>query len=182
VSRRVPTPLAAVLVALCQCASGPDLDRAVTLGATDRVVVVYAQPRREFQQTLLTNTVMDAAELYSSPNGDPLAKVLSQDGMQLLLDGLATVGFFDWARPGPLPDAASVIVVRINDDEKTWSKTSGMQIDEIRAYHDAMATFQNVYNQTASFHPSRGQNDVLEEHEKLRSRFEEYLERKKAKQ
>lgn len=166
-------------VLLAQCASGPDLERHVTLTPADRVAVVFSQPRRNFKQSLLGAGLVDATAFYSSRDSDPLAKVLSNDGMQLLLDGLATTGFFEHARQhigGGQPDvphALSSIHVGINDAAWTWANHPGMDPDEAGRYGQCLATFQNVYNSTSAFHSAGDTRTLLDEHRRLRARWEQ---------
>jgi hypothetical protein len=156
------------------CASGPDLVRVVTLEDGQPVTVRYEQYASGLRQTLLTEGVVAAREFYSTRESDPLAKVMSTAQMQVLLDALATHGFFDRARPLDPGDAVSSISVRIDDRELLWAKRSTMQIEELTAYHQAMATFLNLYNATEAYHSS-GEDRIQDEAERIRRRNEEAL-------
>jgi hypothetical protein len=121
-----PAPAtAALLLLLAQCASGPQLTRRVELAPADKVVVRMVQPpsrevTHEVRQTLCTDTVVDPQSLYSSRSADQLTKVLGTDQMQILVDALATAGFFDHARAEPVPNASSWLTVAVNGEDKTW--------------------------------------------------------------
>lgn len=171
-SRALRTLLSAAAL-LAGCASGPSLDRAVTITEDDPVEVVYEQYQSGLRQTLLTPAVVDPKELYSAPGSDPLAKALPTVDMQVVLDTLATYGFFDHAMPMAQAGAVSSLQVRIGPRQQVWSKVPTMGLDELQQYHEAMAAFLNIYNATESFHAGRGDNSVLEEAERLRRRYEE---------
>ncbi len=185
VSRSLRSLLAVAWIAcigLSACASGPSLARAVTIQDSDPVEVVYEQAQSGLRQTLLTESVVTASELYSSRNGDSLAKVLSTAQMQVLLDALATYGFFEHARPGAGEGSAFRLAVRIGSREQAWVKHSGMGVDELTRYHEAMAAFLNIYNATESFHTGRSgagraaaSDGILDEPERLRARNLEAL-------
>lgn len=167
---------------LTACATTPSLTRAVTIGPSDAVEVVYEQAQSGLRQTLLTESVVPANELYSRRDGDSLAKVLSTGQMQVLLDALATYGFFDHARPGTGEGSPFRLAVRIGDREQAWVKHGGMGIDELTRYHEAMAAFLNIYNATDSFHTGRSgagsasaADGILDEPERLRARNLEAL-------
>ena len=169
------TTLAAVGLALCQCVSGPSLKRHVELGETDKVAVVYQQPRSNFSQTLLSDNIVDAQQFYSDSDSDKFSKILSAEGMQLLLDGLATVGYFDNASPVPAPDASAHLLVRINETSYSWSATRSMTSGDAQKFIDAVGTFQNVFNATLSFHTSTGDSTVLDEHRRIQQRNQSIL-------
>lgn len=170
------------VIALSACASSPGLTRAVTIGDSDPVEVVYEQAQSGLRQTLLTESVIPANELYSSREGDSLAKVLSTGQMQVLLDALATYGFFEHARPGTGEGSPFRLAVRIGGREQAWVKHGGMGIDELTRYHEAMAAFLNIYNATESFHTGRSgagasssSDGILDEPDRLRARNLEAL-------
>ncbi len=172
----------AMFAVLTGCATSPNLVRAVTIQDSDPVEVAYEQAQSGLRQTLLTESVIKASELYSSREGDSLAKVLSTAQMQVLLDALATYGFFDHARPGSGEGSPFRIAVRIGNREQAWVKHGGMGIDELTRYHEAMAAFLNIYNATESFHtgrsaagPAAASDGILDEPERLRARNLEAL-------
>lgn len=172
----------AVLIALAGCASSPSLKRAVEIQDSDPVEVIYEQAQSGLRQTLLTESVVPANELYSSREGDSLAKVLSTGQMQVLLDALATYGFFEHARPGTGEGSPFRLAVRIGGREQAWVKHGGMGIDELTRYHEAMAAFLNIYNATDSFHTGRSgagtsaaSDGILDEPDRLRARNLEAL-------
>lgn len=158
------------------CSSGPDLTRVVTIEEGQPVSVRYEQYQSGLRQTLLTEGVVAAHELYSARESDPLAKVMSTEQMQVLLDALATYGFFDRARTLDPGESVSSIAVRIDDRELLWAKRPTMELDELTGYHQALAAFLNLYNATEAFHSS-GESRILDEGERIRRRNEEALRR-----
>lgn len=179
-AKRCCAAIAALVLAAC--ATTPGLTRAVTIGPADPVEVVYEQAQSGLRQTLLTESLVPANELYSRRDGDSLAKVLSTGQMQVLLDALATYGFFDHARPGTGEGSSFRLAVRIGGREQAWVKHGGMGIDELTRYHEAMAAFLNIYNATESFHtgrsaagPAAASDGILDEPERLRARNLEAL-------
>lgn len=166
-SRRLLTSLFGPVL-LLGCASGPPLERAVTIRAGEPVRVSYEQPETGLRQTLQAGDEDDLRDVYSSRESDPFAKVISTEEMQVVLDALATLDYFEHALPEEQPGAVSVIRVRIGDREHAWSKTPAMSVAEIGRYHEAMTAFLNLWNGTEAFHASHGGEAVLEEAARMR--------------
>lgn len=174
-------PLAVFPLLAVACASPPELKRVIELTPTSAVTVVYEQPRQAFRQTLQSDDRITPADFYSARDADPLAKLLSTERMQVLLDALGQKGLFDDARPEPLPGAVATLDVIVDGRSYVWSKSAGMPPQEMRRYHEALTIFLNIYNATESFHVSRGRDAVLEEHERMiRERERQQLERLRA--
>ncbi len=154
-------------LALAQCAAGPALDRWANLSPDDEVVVAYLQPENPksgtpaLQQTLVTNAVIDSETLYSSRDSDPLKKVVGTDTMQLMLDGMATAGFFDHATATPF-GGASVLVVRYAGATHALAWHLGMTPADQDAYRKSLAIFLNVYNGTEAAHAGTGDATVFQ--------------------
>lgn len=156
--------------ALIQCTS---LDRHVTLGPQDRVIVELTQPQtdrtRSIHQTLANEAVLDKDEFYSSRGTDQFTKVVSQANMQVLLDAFATAGFFDRARSQELLANATQLKLKINDDELYFARHPGMQAADRNSFTVCWTAFLDLYNATKAYRTGVGLNTVLEEHREQRS-------------
>ncbi len=162
-----------VLMILTQCAG---LDRHLTIADTDKVVVTLNQPatdklRNTVQQTLASESVVNRDEFYSSRKTDQFTKVISTERMQLLLDGLATAGFFDHATERALLSGGTQIKLAINDRELIYTRRlDPNDPDSIVPFTRCWAAFLEIYNSTAAYRTGVGLNRVLEEHEQQRQR------------
>ena len=151
----------------------------------DEVVVMYLQPENQkagtaaLRQTLVTEAVVAAEEFYSSPDSDPLTKVTPTATMQLMLDGLATAGFF--ARAGrTTPRDSSSLLVRYRGTTYALARHRGMSAADWEAYQKSLSIFLNVYNGTEAFHVGPADREVFRrEQERLnregRARLQEEL-------
>ena len=141
-------------LALCQCASGPAIDRAVTLQPGDEVRVSYRDMARGVRLTLQNEAIETAEALYSRGTGDLAVKVAPDSELQRLLDALATNRFFQIARPdfseGPRP----MLSVEINGQVLTWERQdpSRAEARDLQDFNLCFTYFSYVYNSTESFH------------------------------
>ena len=155
-SRKVFGGLCAL--ALCQCASGPEIERAVTLQLGDEVRVTYRDVARGVQLTLQNESIETAEALYSRGNADPAVKVARDDELQRLLDALATNRFFQIARPFASDSRRPVLSVEINGQVLTWERQdpAGAEARVLRDFNLCFTYFSYVYNSTESFHAGIG--------------------------
>ena len=166
VRRIQPFVVALGAIALLQCASNPSPKFALPPEA--RVVIAYEQPRQGLRQTILGDRVVDPASFYSDKDSDKLAKIASAAQMQILVDGLAECGYFAAAKPRPDTDAVSLLKVEIEGVPQFWSLSGSTPIEARAGYHQALAWFQNVYNQIGAFHTGEGDFDPAAETERIR--------------
>ncbi|MCA8940959.1 MAG: hypothetical protein KDB80_00240 [Planctomycetes bacterium] len=172
----VPLLLIAVLA---QCSS---LDRKVALQPSDQVVVTCYQPAARgkvrhheigaLQQSLATEPRVDEVDYYSAPQTDPLRKLVSTETMQLLLDALATAGYFEHAAPLPaaLPDRPGLIV-DVNGQRSYFGRSPTHEPSVHQVYTVCWTAFQDVYNATKAYRTGVGSNSVREKHaEQMQSR------------
>ena len=157
-------------VALTQCATGSASP--VRIDAETRIAVSYEQPRQALRQSILGERLVDPASFYSAQESDKLAKVATNEQLRILLDGLADCGFFDRAGNASEADAASSIRVEVDGVPRVWSLTPRQSPADRASYHQALAWFQNVYNQIGAFHTGGGNTRLEDEHERLRRNFE----------
>ncbi len=159
---------------LCQCSSAPDLQRAVTLGMDEPARVVFHQAKsskvpKELTQTLCTDAVVrDRASFYSDPSTDQFTKVLGQENMQLLLDGLATAGFFKSARTQVLPGSTAYLRTEVGNQTYFLSRNADLSPTERQAFTQSWAAFIEIYNATNAYRSGNDNNEVLREHERQR--------------
>ena len=142
-------------VTLGACASGPNLRRVVTLQPQDDVMVRYYDSSNGLDQRLQNGSATEATSVYSQRGADPALKVVPDEDMQVLLDALATLGFYEHATPVVSPGAKALLAVDHNGERRVWSRVSGADTpEEITAFNEARTLFLGVFNNTLSFHTS----------------------------
>ena len=164
-SGRAAIPLLLAALLLAACASGPDgppLERVVDLPGDARSAVVYEQAGRDFRQTLLADPTIAPSSFYSTGRTDPLAKLVTVEQLQVVVDALAAQGLFTDARDTTLPGAPASLTVTIGERTWVWSRHPGMSTDELTRYFAALQGFQNIYNRVESFHALPGRDAVTE--------------------
>lgn len=141
-------------LALCQCATAPEVVRVVTLQPGDSVRVVYRDPAQGLSLTLQNEAIERPEALYSSGTANPFIKVARDDDLQGLLDALATHGFFQAARPNLLASDRPALVVEINRQILTWERqrAGSATAAELQNFINSFGYFSYVYNNTESFH------------------------------
>ncbi|MHC5062712.1 MAG: hypothetical protein ACYTG5_01910 [Planctomycetota bacterium] len=156
---------------LCQCSSAPDLKREVTIGPDEPARVVFHQAKsskipKELTQTLCTDAVVrDRASFYSNPNTDQFTKVLGQDNMQLLLDGLATAGFFKSARTQVMPGSTAYLSAEVQGQTYILSRNVNLSPMDRQAFTQSWGAFIEIYNATNAYRSGNDNNQVLREHQ-----------------
>ena len=150
--RRVLSGLCAL--ALCQCATGPEIGRVVTLQPGDEVRVAYRDVARGVQLTLQNESIETAEALYSRGTADSAVKVARDDDLQRLLDALATNRFFQIARPFSPDSGRPALSVEINGQVLTWERQNpaGAEARDLQDFNLCFSYFSYVYNSTESFH------------------------------
>lgn len=156
---------------LTQCAS---LDRAVTIGETDKVRIRLVQAASEkmprpITQTLCTENLVDRDQFYNARNTDQLTKVVPAETMQILLDAFATAGYFDNAAERLTVMGSSELHVEINGKPLAWARTPLLNPDQRAGFVQCWAAFLDTYNRTTAYRTSAEGNDVLEEHRQQRA-------------
>lgn len=143
---------------LCQCQSGPEIKRVVTLEPGDVVRVVYSDQAKGVALTLQNESIEPAETLYSRGTADPFVKVAKDEDLQLLLDALATYGFFQFARPVSPGGGRPALLVEVNDQVLTWERQVASQARavDLQNFNSCYVYFQNAYNGTESFHAGVG--------------------------
>lgn len=160
---------------LCQCST--NLNRNMTIDVDDRVVVIFHQPAspkvtRPLTQTLVTEPVVENRQrFYSDPGTDQLTKVLPVENMQLLLDGLATAGFFARARQQVMPGSTAYLQADFRGESYFLSRTAGMEAAERLTFTRSWIAFQDIYNATAAYRSGDDNNAVLRKHEEQQRRY-----------
>jgi hypothetical protein len=143
-------------LALCQCTSGPEIKRTVTLEPSDSVRVIYRGASGSRALTLQSESIAVARDLYSSGAADPFAKVASDADLQGLLDAFSTYRFFEAARPYSPGNGRAELIVQINGSELAWVRQTGMEatVLDLEDFNRCLGYFSFVYNSTDSFHAS----------------------------
>ena len=141
-------------LAFCQCTSGPEIKRAVTLQPSDVVRVIYRDASQGRALTLQSESIQLAEDLYSSGTADPFAKVATDADLQGLLDALATYRFFEVARPHSPGNGRPELIVEINGQKLAWERQTGMEatVLDLEDFNRCLGYFSFVYNSTDSFH------------------------------
>lgn len=156
---------------LCQCSSGPNLSRAVTIGPNEPARVVFHQAKsskvpKDLTQTLCTDAVVsDRASFYSDPSTDQFTKVLGQNNMQLLLDGLATAGFFKSSRQQVIPGSSAYLRAEVGNQVYILSRNANFPAEERMAFTQSWGVFIEIYNATNAYRSGDDNNEVLRQHE-----------------
>ena len=142
------------ILAFCQCTSGPEIKRAVTLEPSDSVRVMYRDASQGRALTLQSQSIQLAKDLYSSGTADPFAKVATDVDLQGLLDALATYRFFEVARSHSPGNGRAKLIVEIHGQELAWEKQTGMEatVLDLEDFNRCLGYFSFVYNSTDSFH------------------------------
>lgn len=167
-----------LLVAFAQCSS---LDRKVTLAPTDRVAVVCFQPNTrgkamdhdvpELRQSLVTVPEADQVEVYSQRGSDPLLKFVSTETMQLLLDALATAGYFEHATQTTRPPERLALIVEINGRQLQFERSPAFDTKVHGKLTVCWTAFQDIYNATKAYRTGVGTSSVMQKHaEQIRNR------------
>lgn len=145
---------AAALLLCCQCASGPNLPRVVTVVEGERVRVSFTEVSDN--RTLSLQNVSSGAKetVYKDPKSDLGTKVVDDARLQLLLDMLAQAGMFQRTAPVASSTARELLVVEQGGRKLVWSrgpvKVDG--IEAVQAFDQARAYFLAMFNAATAFH------------------------------
>lgn len=130
---------------LCQCASGPAVQRVAELADGDQVEVVYRQGEN-FSQTLRWPADPKRKQPFGSNH---FVRDVERDEMQGLLDSFATLGFFEHEFPPGASGRAS-LAVTLNGRHIHWPSVLGTP-DQIDAFTQCLQVFQFVFNRAPGY-------------------------------
>ncbi len=141
----------AALLAAAACASGPSLERALTIEQGRRTTVRLMQFTEGRVFTLQNKSSGSAAEVYSDTRSDTMTKVVDDEMLQKLLDVFAERGLFASASSRAPAEADDAVIVEQGDRRFVFHRRAP---GAAASYGEAMGYFLNVYNQAEAFHSS----------------------------
>lgn len=145
---------AAVLLLCCQCASGPDLPRVVTVVEGERVRISFTEVSDSRTLSLQNASSGTKETVYKDPKSDLGTKVVEDARLQLLLDMLAQAGMFQRTGPVPSSSARELLVVEQGGRKLVWSRGPVKEdgIEAVQAFDQARAYFLAMFNAATAFH------------------------------
>lgn len=161
---------AAVLLLCCQCASGPDLPRVLTVVEGERVRVSFTEVSDNRTLSLQNASSGTKETVYKDPKSDLGTKVVEDGRLQLLLDMLAQAGMFQRTAPAASASARELLVVDQGGRKLVWSRGPVKEdgIDAVKAFDQARAYFLAMYNGATAFHSRNWDKfDLVEEQARM---------------
>ena len=161
---------AAVLLLCCQCASGPDLPRVVTVVEGERVRISFTEVSDSRTLSLQNASSGTKETVYKDPKSDLGTKVVDDARLQLLLDMLAQAGMFQRTGPVATASARELLVVEQAGKKMVWSRGPVKEdgLETVQAFDQARAYFLAMYNAATAFHSRNWDKfDLVEEQARL---------------
>ncbi len=162
-------PLCLLTLALVQCASGPAIKRAMTLGAGERAEIVFTEG--SMRLSMINASSISPETAYSKASGDIMTKVIADEQMQRLLDGLSALDFFSRAEPARSREAKAAIEV-VHRGRRHVMARRPLKISSVKdvgEFHQCAALVRYFYDNARAYHTGvniRG-NDFKALNEKL---------------
>lgn len=157
---------AAALALCCQCASGPDLPRVVTVAEGERVRVSFTEVSDDRTLSLQNLSSGSRETVYKDPKSDLGTKVVADARLQLLLDMLAQAGMFQRTAPVAKSSARELLVVEQGGKRMVWSRGPVKEdgIEAVQAFDQARAYFLAMFNGAVAFHARDwNKSDLIDE-------------------
>lgn len=147
-------PVAALALALCQCASGPTPSTVVKVSPTQGAVVAYSNQLGQ-NLSVANQSSLTAADAMAQRQADSGLKVIPDDELQRLANALESLSFFELATPEKDPGAKHWMVLQHANKRYYVCNNTTRDSNQAALFLRCIQAFTDTYNANNNFAGSK---------------------------